>query len=59
MRIWASEHGHYLSFLQLARHLQTTGQVDGRWNELLNAEAAIIQAQSPGPRMHSAPSLVP
>jgi len=56
--LWASEHGHYLSFLQLARQLQSAEQVDARWNELLVAEAAIIQQQSPGSRMHSAPALL-
>ena len=51
--LWASEHGHYLSFLQLAGQIQEPGQVARRWNEMLDAEATIIQAQPPGPRMHS------
>jgi tRNA 2-(methylsulfanyl)-N6-isopentenyladenosine37 hydroxylase len=51
--LWASEHGHYLSFLQLAQQVQSAEQVEGRWSEMLDAEAGIIQGQTPGPRMHS------
>ncbi|HVT79530.1 MAG TPA: tRNA-(ms[2]io[6]A)-hydroxylase [Phycisphaerae bacterium] len=51
--LWASEHGHYLSFLQLAQQLQSKAEVEGRWSEMLDHEAKIIQAQPPGPRMHS------
>jgi tRNA-(ms[2]io[6]A)-hydroxylase len=51
--LWASEHGHYLSFLQLAEQILPAAVVSKRWNEMLDAEAAIIARQSPGPRMHS------
>jgi tRNA-(ms[2]io[6]A)-hydroxylase len=51
--LWASEHGHYLSFLQLARQLLPECEVDHRWAQLLRLEADLIQAQSAGPRMHS------
>jgi tRNA-(ms[2]io[6]A)-hydroxylase len=51
--LWASEHGHYLSFLQLAEQILPAAVVSKRWNEMLDAEAAIIVRQSPGPRMHS------
>ena len=51
--LWASEHGHYLSFLQLAEQLQPEEAVAKRWDEMLDAEADIIRTQPPGPRMHS------
>ena len=51
--LWASEHGHYLSFLQLAEDIQPADVVAERWNEMLDLEARIIQRQAPGPRMHS------
>jgi tRNA 2-(methylsulfanyl)-N6-isopentenyladenosine37 hydroxylase len=51
--LWASEHGHYLSFLQLAEQIESKAAVDERWDEMLDAEAEIIARQPPGPRMHS------
>jgi tRNA-(ms[2]io[6]A)-hydroxylase len=51
--LWASEHGHYLSFLQLAEQLLPAAQLAARWKHMLEREAAIIQSQPPGPRMHS------
>jgi tRNA-(ms[2]io[6]A)-hydroxylase len=51
--LWASEHGHYLSFIQLAQQSQPEKLIARRWDELLDAEAEIIQRQPPGPRMHS------
>jgi tRNA-(ms[2]io[6]A)-hydroxylase len=51
--LWASEHGHYLTFIQLAEQLLPRALVQKRWNEMLDAEAKIIQRQPPGPRMHS------
>ena len=51
--LWASEHGHYLSFIQLAEQVQPERQVAERWDQVLDAEAALIQRQPPGPRMHS------
>ncbi len=51
--LWASEHGHYLSFIQLAEQIQPEKLVARRWDEMLDAEAEIIQRQAPGPRMHS------
>ena len=50
--LWASEHGHYLSFLQLAEEILPAEVVSKRWDEMLDAEAAIIQRQPPGSRMH-------
>jgi tRNA-(ms[2]io[6]A)-hydroxylase len=51
--LWASEHGHYRTFIQLAEQIQPADVVEKRWNEMLDAEAALIQRQSAGPRMHS------
>jgi tRNA-(ms[2]io[6]A)-hydroxylase len=51
--LWASEHGHYLSFLQLATQLLPQTDVDARWSQMLSDESRIIQKQPPGPRMHS------
>ena len=51
--LWASEHGHYLSFLQLAEKILDADQVATRWDQMLDREAEIIQSQLPGPRMHS------
>jgi len=51
--LWASEHGHYLSFIQLAEQILPADIVEKRWNQMLDAEAKIIQSQARGPRMHS------
>jgi tRNA-(ms[2]io[6]A)-hydroxylase len=51
--LWASEHGHYLSFIQLAEQLLPAPTVAKRWSQMLDAEAKIIQEQPIGPRMHS------
>jgi tRNA-(ms[2]io[6]A)-hydroxylase len=51
--LWASEHGHYRTFIQLAEEIEPEGKVAKRWDEMLGAEARIIEAQAPGPRMHS------
>lgn len=51
--LWASEHGHYRTFIQLAEEVLPRDVVEKRWDEILDAEAKIIAAQSPGSRMHS------
>lgn len=51
--LWASEHGHYRVFLELAEQVQRREEVDHRWDRMLEAEAEIIAHQEPGPRMHS------
>jgi tRNA-(ms[2]io[6]A)-hydroxylase len=51
--LWASEHGHYLSFIQLAEQVMPERAVARRWGEMLDEEARIIRRQPPGPRMHS------
>ena len=50
--LWASEHGHYRTFLQLAEQIQPADAVAQRWDEMLESEAEIIRRQPPGPRMH-------
>jgi tRNA 2-(methylsulfanyl)-N6-isopentenyladenosine37 hydroxylase len=51
--LWASEHGHYLVFIQLAEQLQSAKAVAARWKFMLDEESAILKRQTPGPRMHS------
>jgi tRNA 2-(methylsulfanyl)-N6-isopentenyladenosine37 hydroxylase len=50
--LWASEHGHYRTFIQLAEQILPARDVAKRWDEMLDAEAKIIRDQPPGPRMH-------
>ena len=51
--LWASEHGHYRTFIQLAEQIQPEPLVARRWDEMLDAESTLIREQQPGPRMHS------
>ena len=51
--LWSSEHGHYRTFIDLAHDVPDAKYVTRRWQEMLRAEAEIIAAQPPGPRMHS------
>lgn len=51
--LFASEHGHYRHFLDLAAMVIPGDELDARWSELLDAEARILERQPPGPRMHS------
>ena len=51
--LWASEHGHYKTFIQLAEQIQPATEVAKRWDQMLEAEAKIIRRQPPGARMHS------
>ncbi|MDH3584331.1 MAG: DUF2202 domain-containing protein, partial [Phycisphaerae bacterium] len=50
--LWASEHGHYRTFLNLAQPLAPAAEFEQRWQDLLDAEARILADQPPGPRMH-------
>jgi tRNA-(ms[2]io[6]A)-hydroxylase len=50
--LWASEHGHYHTFIQLAEQILPADVVAKRWDQMLDAEARIIRQQPPGPRMH-------
>lgn len=54
--LWASEHGHYVVFLDLAKQVQPDKVVRRRWSEMLDREADIIRRQPAGPRMHSWPA---
>lgn len=49
----ASEAGHYRVFIGLAEEVSKPAAVAARWKQMLEAEAVIIQRQTPGPRMHS------
>jgi tRNA-(ms[2]io[6]A)-hydroxylase len=51
--LFSSELGHYKVFLKLARKIGPAAVVDARWQHLLDAEARILAAQPPGPRIHS------
>lgn len=50
--LYASEAGHYAMFLSLARDVPGASGIDDRWQAMLEAEAAIIQRQPPGPSIH-------
>ncbi|MCP3906002.1 MAG: hypothetical protein GY715_20455 [Planctomycetes bacterium] len=48
-----ADYGHYRVFVDLAKKVEKAKAVQDRWREMLELEAAIIQKQTPGPRMHS------
>ena len=50
--LWASEHGHYRTFIQLAEQILPPDIVAARWQQMLDSEARLIRMQLPGPRMH-------
>jgi tRNA 2-(methylsulfanyl)-N6-isopentenyladenosine37 hydroxylase len=52
-RLWSSELGHYTVFLRLAEGILARQEVEIRWQQMIEAEARIIQKQPPGPRIHS------
>ena len=51
--LFSSELGHYRVFLHLAGRFTAPAELDARWAEMLAAEAEILAAQAPGPRIHS------
>src|SRR3954464_4217348 len=51
--LWASEHGHYRTFIQLAEEVLSADEVGRRGEGRVEAEAGIIRGQAAGPRMHS------
>lgn len=51
--LWASEHGHYRAFVELASMVQSTSEVRRRWRAILCSEAEIIVSQKEGSRIHS------
>lgn len=51
--LMVSEAGHYKNFLALAKHYQPKEQVEKRWREILEGEAAILKGLTPrADRMH-------
>jgi tRNA-(ms[2]io[6]A)-hydroxylase len=51
--LFSSELGHYKVFLKLANKIAGRSAVEARWRQMLDAEARILAAQAPGPRIHS------
>jgi tRNA-(ms[2]io[6]A)-hydroxylase len=51
--LWASEHGHYRTFLSLGAQIVSKRELALRWQYMLTSEARIIAEQTPGSRMHS------
>lgn len=53
--LWASEHGHYQTFLDLARQLPgvPADEIEARWQEMLTLEADILSGQPAYAGMHS------
>lgn len=51
--LWASEHGHYQVFLDLACQVLKEKEVKTRWDYMLEQEARIISEQKPGSGMHT------
>lgn len=51
--LFSSELGHYRIFLHLAGKFTPQAELNARWEEMLAAEAEILAAQAPGPRIHS------
>jgi len=51
--LFSSELGHYRIFLKLAYKIGRRAALDARWDEMLAQESTIIEAQEPGPRIHS------
>ncbi|HVZ81096.1 MAG TPA: tRNA-(ms[2]io[6]A)-hydroxylase [bacterium] len=48
-----SENGHYRLFVDMAKKVMPTKEVESRWDKLLDMEAKIIQEQEKGHRIHS------
>jgi len=51
--LYSSEMGHYKVFLRLARKVSGKAAVESRWQEMLAAEARVLERQEAGPRIHS------
>jgi len=51
--LFASEKGHYKLFLSLAAKFTKEDELAARWQCMLASEAAILDRQTPGPRIHS------
>jgi tRNA-(ms[2]io[6]A)-hydroxylase len=55
--LFSSELGHYKVFMRLANKIAAKADVKARWEQMLEAEAAILARQEPGPRIHSGAGL--
>jgi tRNA 2-(methylsulfanyl)-N6-isopentenyladenosine37 hydroxylase len=53
LALFSSELGHYKVFLKLAAKIAGRRAAAERWQQMLAAEARILAAQPPGPRIHS------
>ena len=51
--LFASEAGHYKTFLTLAETVVDSSVLEARWHELLHLEAELIQTQPEQPTLHS------
>jgi tRNA-(ms[2]io[6]A)-hydroxylase len=51
--LFSSELGHYKVFLKLAYKMAPAGEVQSRWEQLLDHEARVLSEQPPGSRIHS------
>jgi tRNA-(ms[2]io[6]A)-hydroxylase len=51
--LYASERSHYKVFLRMGTKIAGAAAAGARWKEMLAAEAEILAAQEPGPRIHS------
>jgi tRNA-(ms[2]io[6]A)-hydroxylase len=51
--LWASEHGHYLTFVGLAEQVADPIEVKTRWEWMLTSESILMRKQAQGIRMHS------
>jgi tRNA-(ms[2]io[6]A)-hydroxylase len=51
--LWASEHGHYLTFVGLAEQVADPAEVKTRWEWMLASESILMRKQAEGIRMHS------
>jgi len=51
--LWSAEAGHFQVFLQLGKETVSAVDFEKRWQELLEAEAEIIQHQPTGSSLHS------
>jgi len=49
----SSENGHYKLFLDMAKKVLPSKEIESRWDHLLDEEARVIQDQPSGPRIHS------
>ena len=49
----SSENGHYQLFVEMAKKVLPAGEIASRWDQLLDEEAVVVQAQPAGFQIHS------